>query len=202
MNPSHRVRASARNQSGVVLFIALIVMVALSIAGIALLRSVDTSVSVTANLGFRQASIPPTNWAIENAVRALFEKATIADKNKNFKDENYYAYRVQIKDGGKTEDTHGVPYFLQGTKPDNYPADFVKETDSAGNTIRYVIERMCRDEGEATVANCDMSPPKQAYATTAMELNKILIERVPFYRLTVRIDGPNNTTTFAQAMLR
>ena len=53
--------APRRAQSGVVLFIALIVMVALSIAGIALLRSVDTSVSVTANLGFRQASIPPTN---------------------------------------------------------------------------------------------------------------------------------------------
>lgn len=191
-----------RHQTGVVLFIALIVMVALSIAGIALLRSVDTSVSVTANLGFRQASIPPTNWAVENAIRALFEAETIGDPTKNFKDENYYAYRVQIKDGGKTEDKLGVPYFLQGVKPDNYPADFVKETDSAGNTIRYVIERMCRDEGDPTVANCDLSPPKQSFATTAMELNKPDVSRVPYYRLTVRIDGPNNTTTFAQAMLR
>jgi len=26
--------------------------------------------------------------------------------------------------------------------------------------------------------------------------------RVPFYRITVRVDGPNNTTTYAQAMLR
>ena len=202
MTLARRYRATRRRQSGVVLFIALIVMVALSIAGIALLRSVDTSVSVTANLGFRQASIPPTNWAVENAIKSLFEAATITDKTANKTGENYYAYRVQIKDGGKPEDSHGVPYFLQGVTPSNYPADFIKETDSAGNTIRYVIERMCRDAGEATVSNCDMTPPKQAYATTAMELNKILIERVPFYRLSVRIDGPNNTTTFAQAMLR
>ena len=194
--------APRRSQSGVVLFIALIVMVALSIAGIALLRSVDTSVSVTANLGFRQASIPPTNWAVENAIAALFEKATISDKNKSKADENYYAYRVEKKTVAKPEDKQGVPYDLQGVKPDKYPGTFVKETDAAGNTIRYVIERMCLDEGEATVANCDMSPPKQSYATTAMELNKIILDRVPFYRLTVRVDGPNNTTTFAQAMLR
>jgi len=193
---------SLRRQSGVVLFIALIVMVALSIAGIALLRSVDTSVSVTANLGFRQASIPPTNWAVENAIRALFEKGTIADKNKSKDDENYYAYRIEKKVVSRPEDKHGVPYDLQGVKPDNYPGTFVTETDSAGNTIRYVIERMCLDEGEASVANCDMSPPKQSYATTAMELNKIILDRVPFYRLTVRVDGPNNTTTYAQAMLR
>jgi len=194
--------APRRAQSGVVLFIALIVMVALSIAGIALLRSVDTSVSVTANLGFRQASIPPTNWAVENAIRALFEKATIADKNASKADENYYAYRVEKKVGAKPEDKYGVPYDLQGAKPDNYPGTFVTETDKAGNTIRYVIERMCLDEGEATVANCDMSPPKQSNATTAMELNKVTLDRVPFYRLTVRVDGPNNTTTYAQAMLR
>jgi hypothetical protein len=47
-----------------------------------------------------------------------------------------------------------------------------------------------------------MSPPKKSEATTAMELVKPDPPRQPFYRLTVRVDGPNNTTTFAQAMLR
>jgi hypothetical protein len=84
----------------------------------------------------------------------------------------------------------------------NYPGTFLKETDAAGNTIRYVIERMCIDEGPANAAICDMSPPKKSEATTAMELEKPNTPRVPFYRLTVRVDGPNNTTTFAQAMLR
>jgi hypothetical protein len=189
-----------RAQSGVVLFVALIVMVALSIAGIALIRSVDTGLSVTANLGFRQASIPPSTWAVENAISAMFEKKEI-DLEKPKLDKNYYPYRFEIKNG-KAEDEIGVPYDLQGVKPDNYPATFVAETDKAGNTIRYVIERMCLDEGPATAANCDMSPPKKSEATTAMELAKPELIRVPFYRLTVRVDGPNNTTTYAQAMLR
>ena len=193
---SHR-----RAQSGVVLFVALIVMVALSIAGIALIRSVDTGLSVTANLGFRQASIPPSTWAVENAISAMFEKKEI-DLDKPKLDKNYYPYRFEIKNVDKTEDDYGVPYDLQGVKPDNYPSSFVQETDDAGNTIRYVIERMCLDEGPATAANCDMSPPKKSEATTAMELVKPEMVRVPFYRLTVRVDGPNNTTTFAQAMLR
>ncbi len=193
---------SRRAQSGVVLFIALIVMVALSIAGIALVRSVDTGLSVTANLGFRQASIPPSTWAVENAVAAMFEKNLIPDLDQVKLDQNYYPYRFEIKNSGKVEDEAGVPYDLQGLKPDNYPSTFVAENDAAGNTIRYVIERMCLDAGPATAANCDMSPPKKSEATTAMELTKPELIRVPFYRLTVRVDGPNNTTTFAQAMLR
>jgi len=193
--------AYRRRQSGVVLFIALIVMVALSIAGIALIRSVDSGLSVTANLGFRQASIPPSTWAVENAISAMFEKKDI---NLEAVDaaRNYYPYRLEIKTPAKPEDNYGVPFDLQGLTPANYPGSFVTETDGAGNTIRYVIERMCLDEGPAVASNCDMSPPKKSEATTAMELTKPDLIRVPFYRVTVRVDGPNNTTTFAQATLR
>lgn len=196
-----RFPAFRRAQSGVVLFIALIVMVALSIAGIALMRSVDTGMSVTANLGFRQASIPPLNWAVENAISAMFETAKI-NLEKVDANNNYYPYRYEIKNATQKENDVGVPYHLQGESPSNYPSTFQKTDDGAGNTIRYVIERMCLDEGPATAANCDMSPPKKSEATTAMELVKPDLLRVPFYRLTVRVDGPNNTTTFAQAMLR
>jgi hypothetical protein len=163
-----------------VLFIALIVMVALSIAGIALVRSVDTGMSITGNLGFRQASISPTTWAVENAIAAMFEKKDIADLEKKNLNQNYYAYRFEVKDNTKPEDKYGVPYDLQGTgnTPANYPGTFVKTTDAAGNTIRYVIERMCLDEGPATAANCDMSPPKKSEATTAMELIKPELIRV------------------------
>jgi type IV pilus assembly protein PilX len=161
--------ASRRAQSGVVLFIALIVMVALSIAGIALIRSVDTGLSITANLGFRQASIPPSTWAVENAISAMFETKKI-NLEKLDADNNYYPYRYEVKNAAKVEDKVGVPYDLQGATPSNYPSTFKKENDPAGNVIRYVIERMCLDEGPATASNCDMSPPKKSEATTAMEL--------------------------------
>jgi len=66
---SHRLRPPA-GQRGIVLVIALIVMVALSLAGIALMRSVETSTAVVGNLAFTQASALPANLAVEEAVAA------------------------------------------------------------------------------------------------------------------------------------
>ena len=57
MNRAHR-RRRTRAQQGVILFIALIVLVAMSLAGIALMRSVDTNVLIAGNLAFRQARPP------------------------------------------------------------------------------------------------------------------------------------------------
>lgn len=45
-----------RAQQGVVLFVALIILVAMTLAGIALMRSVDTNVLIAGNLAFRQGA--------------------------------------------------------------------------------------------------------------------------------------------------
>ncbi len=73
------------------LFVALIAMVMLSLAGIALVRSIDTTNSVATNIAFRQGSIGPVNAAIEAAVDALFKSKTIALQNIDNKPLGYYA---------------------------------------------------------------------------------------------------------------
>ena len=82
-------------------------MVAMALAALALIRSVDTTTAVVGNLGFRQASVLPSNAAVEEAVAALFEKKTIADKTQNLAAQNYYA----TKQAG--EDSRGIPAQLQ-----------------------------------------------------------------------------------------
>jgi hypothetical protein len=89
------------------MFVALIVLVAMALAALALIRSVDTTTAVVGNLGFRQASVLPANAAVEEAVAALFEKNTIADKAKHLPAQNYYA----TKQAG--EDSRGIPGQLQ-----------------------------------------------------------------------------------------
>src|SRR5256714_7192687 len=71
-------RSVPLRQRGIVLFVALIVMVALSLAAIALIRSVDTTTTVIGNLAFRQASILPANMAVEEGAAALFSDAGIS----------------------------------------------------------------------------------------------------------------------------
>ena len=55
------------------MFIALLVMVALSLAGIALIRSADTATVVSGNLAFKQAAIYAVDRSVEQAIAALFE---------------------------------------------------------------------------------------------------------------------------------
>ena len=66
--PSSVVR---RKQRGVSLIIAMIALVAMTLAGLALIRSVDTSNVISGNLAFRQASLHATDVGVEAALAAL-----------------------------------------------------------------------------------------------------------------------------------
>ncbi|MGH9549682.1 MAG: pilus assembly PilX family protein, partial [Terriglobales bacterium] len=206
-----------RRQRGVVLFIALIVMVAMSLAAIALIRSVDTTNLLIGNLAFRQSSILPANLAVEQAAAALFSDAApggvpaIADPTADLPAENYYA---SWQNG---DDARGIPSQLQHksnwTLPKTLDAmDANDASVSAANKtqVRYVIERMCLGAGPAQPGpvptgspnSCDMLPPKVNPGTTVHDQSVATLSPIPFYRVTIRVDGPQNSTSFLQAMLR
>jgi Tfp pilus assembly protein PilX len=197
-------------QRGVVLFIALIVMVAMSLAAIALIRSVDTTNILIGNLAFRQSSILPANMAVEQAAAALFPEAAptgvpaIADPTADLPAENYFA------SWQNSDDARGVPTLLQ-TRTN--AAALTKTLDAQDNAnanvavanrtvVRYMIERMCLAAGPAKASNCDMMPPKQNPGTTVHDESTATLTPIPFYRVTIRVDGPQNTASFLQAMLR
>jgi type IV pilus assembly protein PilX len=197
-------------QRGVVLFIALIVMVAMSLAAIALIRSVDTTNILIGNLAFRQSSILPANMAVEEAAAALFKEAAptgvpaIADTTADLPAQNYFA------SWQNSDDVRGVPTLLQNR---TNAAALTKTLDAQDNSnanvavanrtvVRYVIERMCVAPGPAKASNCDMMPPKQNPGTTVHDESTATLNPIPFYRVTIRVDGPQNTASFLQAMLR
>jgi type IV pilus assembly protein PilX len=176
----------------------LIAMVLLSLAAVALMRSVHTNTLVVGNLAFRQAAVSLSTAAVEKAVYDLFPPTrTIASLDDHNLDRNYYA---TLQPGA---DANGIPKALQGTPPQYYPREAQVVTDAAtGNTVRYVIERMCRDPGPADGRWCEMIPPKQPYAKEAQQKQGITLPKIPYYRMTVRVDGPGNSVSFSQAMLR
>ena len=179
-------------QHGMVLFIALIVMVAMSLTGVALVRSVDTTTAVVGNLGLRGASIAPANAGVENAIAALFENNLIPDREHDLPARSYYASRQS------GEDARGVPFALQ--KLNQYP-DGAQVVDAGnGNTVRYVIERLCAGAGPATAANCNLWTPSAA----AGPISEPAKPAVPsaFFRITTRVDGPQNTVSHVQTMVR
>lgn len=203
LKPSLLKTALPARQRGVVLFVALIVMVALSLAAIALIRSVDTTTTVIGNLAFRQASILPANMAVEEATAALFQDADIAhtiripDRDNNFAAENYLA------SWQNSDDARGIPAQLQKRSAFTQTKMLVDNSFPTGpqTEVRYVIERMCVATGQPTKANCNLLPPLGPFGTTVGD-SSIPLPSVPYYRVTIRVDGPQNTASFVQAMLR
>jgi len=197
---SRHVRSSRRQaQAGIALFIALIAMVVLSIAGIALVRSVDTGAGVAGNIAFRQASIVAVNHAVEDAVWKLFKAPLPIVTTANDFGNNYYAF-LQTAEG-----KDGTPAALAGAYPPaGYPATMPVWTDPATKLeVRHVIERVCTAAGPASIGTCDMLPPKVSPAGTDNEVKRIPLPQIPHYRVTVRVDLPNtNTTSIAQTFLR
>ena len=178
-----------RRQRGITLIIALIALVALTMAGIALVRSVDTGNVIAGNFAFRQASMQATDTGVEAAFTQLGTIVTAADT----------AIANQYYPVIQPLDSNGIPTTVTWSS--------VPGTTMGSNneyTMRYVIERMCTGTAGVVitdiVTNCvvdqgQVSGSQKAGAavfTTAGAVN---------YRVTVRVEGPRNTVAMSQAIL-
>jgi type IV pilus assembly protein PilX len=206
---TRRRSVSFQRQRGIALFVALIGMVLLSLAGIALVRSVDTTTSVASNIAFRQGSIGPVNQAIEEAIDALFKSKSIALQNVNDLPHRYYAL---LQPG---EHSNGLPDILAGdystmlAKYNGAGLPAVVADPVTHMEVRSVIERVCNGVGPGpwpvTIGTCDTLPPKVSPAGTDNRVGgkNIPLPPIPNFRITVRVDLPNaNTVSHAQTFVR
>jgi len=201
----------AERERGVVMFIALLVMVALSLAGIALIRSADTATVVSGNLAFKQAAIYAVDRSVEQAIKALFDPVTsgvpapvIADRNIDRPDQNYFAC-VQAAGGGCLPPNAAipeVPTVLTTKALAETLAPLIPE-DGANNKSYYVIERMCATGGQPLSDACNLSRDGTGGADAGTQHYEGLGRPGDaYYRVTVRVDGPRNTVAYAQAILQ
>lgn len=186
-------------QSGVVLIIALIVLVAMTLAGIALMRSVDTSNLIAGNLAFQQAATRSGDAGVEAAI-AFLSGASSATLEADSAGNGYTANGSIAGHNpatGQSWDAFWVATLAARKFDLNNGA-----ADDAGNKISYVIDRMCNNAGgKSSGAACTASPVVTA-ATGNNENQDIQLNApsVVYYRITVRIAGPRNTVSYVQAM--
>lgn len=181
-------------QRGAVLFIALIVLVAMSLAGIALIRSVDTANLIAGNLAFKQNATHGGDWGAEQA-RAWLQAQPAA---------TLYAdvpgiYSAAMQTGlDFTATDPSAPDF-------NWTANsFDAGTDPAGNQVSYVIHRMCDFAGNPSAVNCVRTSAGgtvggtqggATYGGAALPSTSQI-----YYRITARVTGPRNTVSYVQVM--
>jgi len=193
-------------QEGVVLMIALIVLVAMTLAGIGMIRSIDTGTMVAGNIGFRQSAVASGDGGVEAALAWL--RANAGSLNMDNAAMGYYATRQDNLDltGNRTEGgTDGVDW---GGSDASQPtkARSLGQIDASGNDVFYVIHRLCSIVGS-------INEPAQSCATSTgvgtgssmdsptYDSQGLLTANRVYYRITSRIAGPKNTVSFVQAVV-
>lgn len=211
-------RARRLKQRGLVLFFALIALVALSLAAVALIRSVDTSTLIAGNLAFKQAATTSGDAGVEAAVSWLEAQqaaATLARVGtlNNVLNDLTHPFNITSAANGYYSNTNPAVSLTDGTGIQWTDADSVlvlPNPDSSGNTKRYVIQRMCRTSNQVpTVANClfsgtpkirdgqEVKPPQEVCAGAGCPV----AGEAPQIRVTTRTIGPRNTVSYVQAFV-
>ncbi len=124
-------------QRGVVLFVALIVLVVMSLAGIGLMRSVDTSTGIAGNLAFRASAVTSADASIELAMAFLEANRGSSVLNNDVAAQGYYAVADLSITGATNAPSDWSRYDWAGRSRK------IANADESGNTIQYVIERLC-----------------------------------------------------------
>lgn len=209
VGPFKTAQSIRKTQRGLVLFVALIALVVMSLASVALIRSVDTSSQITGNLAFKQSTSITSSFGLE-AMADTIGVQLKAYANTNDPANGYYAVCTTF-DAGATGQCNGESLLSDATWTDSNSklatgAGIVAGKDPYGNTIRYIVERMCNQNGNTNADRCLMaSSPADTSSKNVIDLGTPILEPIseplPLYRVTVRISGPKNTVTFVQAFV-
>jgi Tfp pilus assembly protein PilX len=175
-------------QTGAVLMIALVVLVAMTLSALSLVRSVNTTNLVSGNLAFRESAVLSSERGIENALNWLASSATTGLYT-NKANQGYLAARVD-------------PDWEAFWNDDDSP--YVKgERDAAGNRVDYVIHRLCESQGSplADATKCTRPPISTSTESHDGGKDPFWTNRQVYYRITSRVVGPRNTVVYTQAIV-
>lgn len=220
-------RLSPRLERGVVLFIALMALVAMSLAAVALIRSVDTNAIIAGNLAFRQSATTSGDIGVETAIGMLDQMSNspayaaidpMVDPahplNVSAPEQGYYA------NVDATLDLASAATWVDAKSKKVDTGEFHK-----GNEVRYIVQRMCQLPNtitspkvlsETEYRNNQKSGIKDGAlcllsdADTDTSSKRVLAgpeaggkkpSNPPLYRVTVRIAGPKNTVSYIQTFV-
>lgn len=193
---------SLKRQTGLVLFIALIALVAMSLAAAALIRSVDSGVLVAGNLAFKQSAIMSAETGIARAYKFINDSGEAA---------------LTTSSAGYLANLDGT--LLESSASLNATATWANSilvakdiADKSGNETRIILQRMCRNVGEKSKENCLVGTGNSAANSKGGKSEgggaggggfggqKGGADAV-VYRATVRVTGPKNTVSYLQAFI-
>lgn len=220
-NPS---AGSMRKQRGAVLYVAIVALVITTLAGISLTGSVDTATTIAGNLAFQQATTLSAENGVEAAAEWIQEQANAVPNPLQSNQLQFPAATAPfyIADGGAPAwnpaagqswndfwiNTWGanqagrarpVRFDCDTRLPDQAGAC---NQDSAGNTMSYVVQRLCTLPGDPTPVFCVCPPQFQSGAQAGNSMGGVAFKPEicigVYYRVIVHIEGPHNALNYVE----
>jgi type IV pilus assembly protein PilX len=186
---------SPRRQHGVVLFISLIVLVALALATVAILRSVNAGLLIAGNLSFKRSATVAADFGLEQARGWISSPPASVDFTVDgaggvARGAGYYASYAQFANLTTSAWTDANSVEVTGTPVSDYK-------------IRYVIHRLCQGAGVVEASTCILGAGNTSSSMTSTHYGTPSFANVGnvYYRITARIQGPKNTVSYVQASL-
>jgi len=173
----------------------------MTLAGISMMRSVDTATVVAGNLAFKQSTVNAADTGLQTAFTWLNANA---GSTALYNDDTPAGY---VSNAPTTEPDWSNPNTWTNAFPLNGGAP-----DPAGNRVYFIIHRMCQVPNCAPNATClgnvnvcGSTPDNTAISGEGVDQSQPNFFVKPpaiHYRITARAVGPRSSTTVVQTMLR
>ncbi|ACT51831.1 pilus assembly PilX family protein [Methylovorus glucosotrophus] len=201
-------RASPNSQRGVVLFLALIFLVAMTLAGVALVRSVDTGNIIAGNVAFKKSALMSSDRGVQVAYQWL--SANQASLTSDSPGNGYFSSLPA--NGGSPSSTLAVWNDRNWVAESAWSSAVTLSTDGAGNTTQYIIQRMCKLANVAFDASGTNGQvcikreladgnPQQAGGSEGSYGGSYTGNFMVYYRVTTRVKGPRNAVSITQSTI-
>jgi type IV pilus assembly protein PilX len=197
--------------------VALIVLVAMTLAGIALMRSVDTTTIIAGNLGFQQSAMHSGDIGTETAISWLVTNNTGTTLQANNTNTKYYEAAGLLSGNPDTATNESWDHYWTShldSSPASTPVSsaaasglvWTLPTDPVtGNTVSYYIQRLCKASGPPSSpgAGCAVSQSAVVTSGSSKGASVVALQFAGqyYYRITTRITGPRNTVSYIQTIV-
>lgn len=210
MMHAHRRPLPMASSRGSALIFALIALVSMSLAALALVRSVDTGTVILGNVGFKREATA----AADEATRQAIDWLQTADVSANNAAQGYYATTATTLDATGFQQAANTRTLIDWDSDNCGYADSgtyagcgqrPRSVSVSGVTAHYVILRLCADLAATqcsrplnAVASADGSKGSLDYANPGgPEVNTAV-----YYRIVVRVQGARQSQSFTETIVQ
>jgi Tfp pilus assembly protein PilX len=209
----------ARVERGVSLIFALMALVAISLAAVALVRSVDTGGLIVGNVALRQDALATAEQGANQAVAWLGPQVAGTALHADVEASGYYATSLDGLDVTGHSSTNNARAVVdwKGDNCASYPAGSYglckparpEVTLTGGNKARWIVTRLCATAGNPQSVGVDCaatlnttSPDSTGRGDVNYSTDRLTDSQYSqYYRIVVRAQGARGTVAFSETIV-